>query len=153
MVDNTDTHHLSHTLKMLIFNVNAISSSWVIFVYLLSCTTLFFMLTFSIDYYLYMCLCCFRFSVVQFHANYPLSTQTQLLVPSNLNFSFATTGSHTLTVLPSSLVFISYHNLFAVMLSLLVSATRKFKSFQLKAGFWESIKSGYLQFPFSILLI
>ncbi|KAG4922286.1 hypothetical protein JHK86_051099 [Glycine max] len=82
------------------------------------------------------------FSVVQFHANYPLSTQTQLLVPSNLNFSFATTGSHTLTVLPSSLVFISYHNLFAVMLSLLVSATRKFKSFQLKAGFWESIKSG-----------
>ncbi|XP_028214750.1 serotonin N-acetyltransferase 1, chloroplastic-like isoform X1 [Glycine soja] len=85
------------------------------------------------------------FSVVQFHANYPLSTQTQLLVPSNLNFSFATTGSHTLTVLPSSLVFISYHNLFAVMLSLLVSATRKFKSFQLKAGFWESIKSGLMK--------
>ncbi|KAH1199547.1 Acetyltransferase NSI [Glycine max] len=55
------------------------------------------------------------FSVVQFHANYPLSTQTQLLVPSNLNFSFATT------------------------------ATRKFKSFQLKAGFWESIKSGLMK--------
>ena len=34
-VDNTDTHHLSHILKMLTFNLNAISSSWVIFVYLL----------------------------------------------------------------------------------------------------------------------
>ncbi|KAG4388969.1 hypothetical protein GLYMA_09G272400v4 [Glycine max] len=74
------------------------------------------MLTFSIDYYyFYMCLCCFRFSVVPFHANYPLSTQTQLLVPSNLSYSFATTG------------------------------TRKFKSFQLKAGFWESIKSGLMK--------
>ncbi|KAG5014201.1 hypothetical protein JHK82_026337 [Glycine max] len=81
-VDNTDTHHLSHILKMLTFNLNAISSS---------------------------------FSVVPFHANYPLSTQTQLLVPSNLSYSFATTG------------------------------TRKFKSFQLKAGFWESIKSGLMK--------
>lgn len=48
--------------------------------------------------------------------------------------------------LTSSLVFISYHNLFTAMLSLLVAGTRKFKSFQLKAGFWESIKSGYFQF-------
>lgn len=55
------------------------------------------------------------FSVVPFHSNYPLSTQTQLLVPSNLNYSFATTAS------------------------------RKFKSFQLKAGFWESIKSGLIK--------
>ncbi|KAG2404485.1 hypothetical protein LR48_Vigan503s000900 [Vigna angularis] len=55
------------------------------------------------------------FSIVPFHANYPLSTQTQLLFPSNLSYSFATT------------------------------ATRKFKSFQLKAGFWESIKSGLMK--------
>ncbi|KAL9315164.1 hypothetical protein ACSQ67_016165 [Phaseolus vulgaris] len=61
------------------------------------------------------------FSTVPFHANYALSTPTQFLFSSNLNYSFATT------------------------------ATRKFKSFQLKAGFWESIKSGYLQFSFFIL--
>ncbi|KAJ1407179.1 GNAT domain [Sesbania bispinosa] len=52
------------------------------------------------------------FSVLPFPSNYPLSTQTHSSVPSNLNYSFATTG------------------------------TRKFKTFQLKAGFWESIKSG-----------
>ncbi|KAI5429054.1 putative acetyltransferase tap2, variant 3, partial [Lathyrus oleraceus] len=52
------------------------------------------------------------FSIVPFHVNYSLFTQTQLLVPTNLNYPFLNT------------------------------ATRKFRTFQLKAGFWESIKSG-----------
>ncbi|KAK7340080.1 hypothetical protein VNO77_20773 [Canavalia gladiata] len=57
----------------------------------------------------------FLFYVVPFNLHYPLSTQNQLLLPSNLNYSFATT------------------------------TTRKFKTFQLKAGFWESIKSGMMK--------
>ncbi|KAL2330500.1 hypothetical protein Fmac_018081 [Flemingia macrophylla] len=55
------------------------------------------------------------------------------------------TNADTLSLLASSLVFVSDHNLFTVMLSPLVAATRKFKSFQLKAGFWESIKSGLMK--------
>ncbi|KAK7294903.1 hypothetical protein RJT34_17802 [Clitoria ternatea] len=55
------------------------------------------------------------FSVVPFHTHYPFSSQTQLILPSNLNYSFATT------------------------------ATKKFKTFQLRAGFWESIKSGLMK--------
>lgn len=46
----------------------------------------------------YMCCCC-RFSVVPFYANYSLYTQTQLLLPTNLNYPFATAGylhSHSL---------------------------------------------------------
>ncbi|MED6206962.1 putative acetyltransferase tap2, variant 2 [Stylosanthes scabra] len=56
------------------------------------------------------------FSVVPFYANYPLFIQNpQLLIPSNLSYSFS------------------------------ASATRKLKTFQLKAGFWESIKSGLIK--------
>ncbi|KAK2361383.1 serotonin N-acetyltransferase 2, chloroplastic [Trifolium repens] len=55
------------------------------------------------------------FKIVPFHVNYPLYTQTQLLIPTNLNYPFANT------------------------------ATRKFRTFQLKAGFWESIKSGLIK--------
>lgn len=46
----------------------------------------------------YMCCCC-RFAVVPFYANYSLYTQTQLLLPTNLNYPFATAGylhSHSL---------------------------------------------------------
>lgn len=51
-------------------------------------------------------------STLPFH---PLFTQTQLLLPANLNYPFANT------------------------------ATRKLRTFQLKAGFWESIKSGLMK--------
>nr|KYP39084.1 Acetyltransferase NSI [Cajanus cajan] len=142
-VDKSDTHHLSHILTMLTLNLNAISSSSVLFLYLLHRTNVVFIVVVIII--IHVCFCSFRFSVVPFHANYPLSTQTQLLVPSNLNYSFATTGRHTLTHCLgffSLFILFIYHNLFTFMLSLLVAATRKFKSFQLKAGFWESIKSG-----------
>ncbi|AES79861.1 probable acetyltransferase TAP2 [Medicago truncatula] len=54
-------------------------------------------------------------STLPFHLNYPLFTQTQLLLPANLNYPFANTPS------------------------------RKLRIFQLKAGFWESIKSGLMK--------
>jgi len=93
--NKTRNHQLSRILRMLTLNLNAISSSWVLFLYLPPRTPL-FLFTFIV---MIICFCMFdfRFSIVPFHANYALSTQT-LLFSSNLNYSFATTGGYTLTV-------------------------------------------------------
>jgi hypothetical protein len=54
---------------------------------------LFYSLFLTFIYYYCFAMCCCRFKIVPFHVNYPLYTQTQLLIPTNLNYPFANTGS------------------------------------------------------------
>lgn len=85
-------------------------------------------------------------STLPFHLNYPLFTQTQLLLPANLNYPFANTRKKTLFLTPFFHGFVNLSLLFIYLCFAFsfVSASRKLRIFQLKAGFWESIKSGYL---------
>lgn len=94
-------HKASFTLKMLTLIHNAIPSSfssWVVFVYL-NCFSLSVLSSNFYHCFDFLCICVVgcRFSVSPFHANYHLSTQTQLLVPSNLNCPFSTTGTLSLS--------------------------------------------------------
>jgi len=57
-------------------------------------------------------------STLPFHLNYPLFTQTQLLVPANLNYPFANTRKKTLLL---TLLFSGFVNLSLLFIYALLS--------------------------------